>query len=69
MRPEIKHLETTLSACLRIALLLTAPVYGAKAFAGLLASVARGDYPAGSNLLFVMTGGLPGIFAYRTAYA
>jgi D-cysteine desulfhydrase len=49
--------------------LLIDPVYGGKAFAGLLESVARGDHPAGSNLLFIMTGGLPGIFAYRTAYS
>ncbi|TWC30540.1 pyridoxal-phosphate dependent enzyme [Pseudomonas sp. SJZ079] len=49
--------------------LLTDPVYGGKAFAGLLESIARGDHPAGSNLLFIMTGGLPGIFAYRTAYS
>ncbi|VVP79529.1 D-cysteine desulfhydrase [Pseudomonas fluorescens] len=48
--------------------LLTDPVYGGKAFAGLLAAVRRGDYPAGSNLLFVMTGGLPGLFAYRSAF-
>lgn len=48
--------------------LLTDPVYGGKAFAGLLAAVRAGDYPAGSNLLFVMTGGLPGIFAYRNAF-
>ncbi|RKS28025.1 D-cysteine desulfhydrase [Pseudomonas sp. WPR_5_2] len=48
--------------------LLTDPVYGGKAFAGLLAAVRRGDYPSGSNLLFVMTGGLPGIFAYRRAF-
>ncbi|GLZ88073.1 D-cysteine desulfhydrase [Metapseudomonas resinovorans] len=48
--------------------LLVDPVYGGKAFAGLLAAVRQGDFPAGSNLLFVMTGGLPGIFAYRSAY-
>ncbi|MGY2257524.1 D-cysteine desulfhydrase family protein [Pseudomonas sp. SDO55104_S430] len=48
--------------------LLTDPVYGGKAFAGLLAAVRRGDFPAGSHLLFVMTGGLPGIFAYRNAF-
>lgn len=48
--------------------LLIDPVYGGKAFAGLLASVARGDYKAGSNILFIMTGGMPGIFAYRRAY-
>ncbi|WP_044874483.1 D-cysteine desulfhydrase family protein [Pseudomonas sp. LFM046] len=48
--------------------LLTDPVYGGKAFAGLLASVRNGAFPAGSHLLFLMTGGLPGIFAYRSAY-
>ena len=48
--------------------LLIDPVYGGKAFAGLLAAVRRGDFPAGSNLLFVMTGGLPGLFAYRSAF-
>jgi len=48
--------------------LLTDPVYGGKAFAGLLAAVRRGDYAAGSSLLFVMTGGLPGLFAYRSAF-
>ncbi|NWA64278.1 hypothetical protein HX773_25670 [Pantoea sp. B9002] len=45
------------------------PVYGGKALAGLLHSVAAGEYPPGSNILFVMTGGTPGIFAYRTAYS
>jgi D-cysteine desulfhydrase len=49
--------------------LLIDPVYGGKAFAGLLASVRRGEFPVGSNLLFLMTGGIPGIFAYRTAFS
>jgi len=48
--------------------LLTDPVYGGKAFAGLLAAIRAGEYPAASNVLFVMTGGLPGIFAYRSAF-
>jgi D-cysteine desulfhydrase len=48
--------------------LLIDPVYGGKAFAGLLAAVRRGDCPAGSHVLFVMTGGVPGIFAYRSAF-
>lgn len=48
--------------------LLVDPVYGGKAFAGLLASVRRSEFPAGSNLLFLMTGGVPGLFAYRSAY-
>jgi hypothetical protein len=33
-----------------------------------LAALHRGDVPAGSNVLFVMTGGLPGVFAYRSAF-
>jgi len=49
--------------------LILDPVYGGKAFAGLLAAVRRGAYGAGSSVLFVMTGGLPGVFAYRPAFA
>ncbi len=48
--------------------LILDPVYGGKAFAGLLAAVRRGAYDAGSSVLFVMTGGLPGVFAYRPAF-
>ena len=44
------------------------PVYGGKAFAGLVQGVADGSYGAGKNLLFLMTGGLPGLFAYRSAF-
>ncbi|WP_322616889.1 D-cysteine desulfhydrase family protein [Pseudomonas sp. BIC9C] len=49
--------------------LLTDPVYGGKAFAGLLASIRQRDIAAGSNLLFLMTGGIPSVFAYRGAYS
>jgi len=48
--------------------LLVDPVYGAKAFAGLLADVRAGVYRPGEAVLFVMTGGLPGLFAYRPAF-
>jgi L-cysteate sulfo-lyase len=48
--------------------LLLDPVYSGKAFAGLLADIQAGRYAAGQNLLFVMTGGAPGLFAYRTAF-
>lgn len=48
--------------------LLIDPVYGGKAFAGLLESVRSGNYRAGHNILFVMTGGLPGLFAYRSEF-
>nr|WP_255492085.1 D-cysteine desulfhydrase family protein [Chitinophaga sp. Cy-1792] len=41
------------------------PVYSGKAFAGMLADIEQGRFPEGSNLLFVMTGGTPGLFAYQ----
>lgn len=48
--------------------LLIDPVYGGKAFAGLLADLQSGRSRAGDAVLFIMTGGLPGLFAYRTAF-
>jgi L-cysteate sulfo-lyase len=48
--------------------LLLDPVYGGKAFAGLVESVTSGKYLAGQNVLFVMTGGIPGLFAYRSEF-
>ncbi|WP_345816902.1 D-cysteine desulfhydrase family protein (plasmid) [Paraburkholderia sp. PREW-6R] len=48
--------------------LLLDPVYSGKAFAGLLDDIKNGRYRAGQNVLFVMTGGLPGLFAYRSAF-
>jgi L-cysteate sulfo-lyase len=48
--------------------LLLDPVYGGKAFAGLLSDINHGFYHAGDNVLFIMTGGTPGLFAYRAAF-
>ncbi|WP_213777955.1 D-cysteine desulfhydrase family protein [Caballeronia sp. dw_276] len=48
--------------------LLLDPVYSGKAFAGLLHDIDSGRYRVGENVLFVMTGGLPGLFAYRDAF-
>jgi D-cysteine desulfhydrase len=45
--------------------LLLDPVYSAKAFAGLLAQARRGEFARDENILFVMTGGTPALFAYR----
>jgi D-cysteine desulfhydrase len=45
--------------------LLVDPVYGGKAFAGLLSDIQTGRYKAGANVLFLMTGGQPGLYAYR----
>jgi D-cysteine desulfhydrase len=44
------------------------PVYGGKAFAGLLADIGSGRYKRDQKVLFIMTGGLPGLFAYRDAF-
>lgn len=49
--------------------LLLDPVYSGKAFAGLLHDIRSGAYPDGRSVLFVMTGGTPGLFAYRSALA
>jgi L-cysteate sulfo-lyase len=48
--------------------LLLDPVYGGKAFAGLLADVSTGRYEAGDNVLFIMTGGSPGLYAYASDF-
>jgi len=45
--------------------LLLDPVYSGKAFAGLVEGVRNGKYAAEQKVLFVMSGGLPGLFAYR----
>lgn len=48
--------------------LLVDPVYSGKAFAGLLADLRQGRYRAGDNVLFAMTGGTPGLYAYRDTF-
>jgi L-cysteate sulfo-lyase len=48
--------------------LLLDPVYGGKAFAGLLADISAGRYAAGDNILFIMTGGSPGLYAYASDF-
>ena len=48
--------------------LLLDPVYSGKAFAGLL-DVASSSVWRGRDVLFIMTGGTPGLFAYRRLLA
>jgi D-cysteine desulfhydrase len=48
--------------------LLIDPVYSGKAFAGLLADLGHGRFGSGDNVLFVMTGGTPGLYAYRDTF-
>jgi D-cysteine desulfhydrase len=48
--------------------LLLDPVYSGKAFAGLLHDIRGGVYKSGENVLFLMTGGVPGLFAYQSVF-
>jgi L-cysteate sulfo-lyase len=48
--------------------LLLDPVYSGKAFAGLIERVRTRAVNPEENVLFLMTGGLPGLFAYRRAF-
>ncbi|MGO4440677.1 D-cysteine desulfhydrase family protein [Rhizobium sp. RAF56] len=49
--------------------LLLDPVYSGKAFAGLLSDIEDGAIPPRSNVLFVMTGGTPALYAYADVFA
>jgi D-cysteine desulfhydrase len=49
--------------------LLLDPVYSGKAFAGLLHDIRNGAYKSGENILFLMTGGVPGLFAYQSVFS
>jgi L-cysteate sulfo-lyase len=49
--------------------LLLDPVYSGKAFAGLLSDIDAGGISPGSNVLFVITGGSPGLYAYPDVFA
>jgi D-cysteine desulfhydrase len=45
------------------------PVYTGKAMHGLKIAVERGDIPRGARVLFLHTGGLPGLLAQGDAFA
>lgn len=44
------------------------PVYSGKAFAGLLKDIREGKFEKGAKILFLMTGGAPGLFAYSNIF-
>ena len=48
--------------------LLLDPVYSAKAMAGLIDLCRRGFFKPGENVVFLHTGGTPGLFAYESAF-
>jgi len=45
------------------------PVYSGKAFSGLLGDIATDRFSPNSDVLFIVTGGTPGLFAYRNTFA
>lgn len=49
--------------------LLLDPVYSGKAFSGLLGDIEADRFAPDTDVLFVMTGGTPGLFAYRNTFA
>jgi len=49
--------------------LLLDPVYSGKAMAGLIDLVRRGRFGAEENVVFLHTGGAPGLFAYPEVFA
>lgn len=48
--------------------LLLDPVYGGKAFGGVISAIRNGVWRNEEAVLFIMTGGLPGLFAYEPAF-
>ncbi|ASZ13008.1 D-cysteine desulfhydrase family protein [Chitinophaga pendula] len=48
--------------------ILLDPVYSGKAFAGMLEDIRQGYYKPGDRILFILTGGTPGLFAYRNIF-
>ncbi len=54
--------------CAQLEGLLLDPVYTGKAMAGFIDLCERGSIPAGSNQLFLHSGGNPGLYAYREVF-
>jgi len=48
--------------------ILLDPVYSGKAAAGLIDLVRKGHFPAGSNVMFLHTGGSPALYAYLDTF-
>ncbi len=53
----------------RVEGLVLDPVYTGKAMAGLIDLVQRGELRRGQTVVFIHTGGLPALFAYRDTFA
>lgn len=62
------EMKTAVLALARSEGILLDPVYSGKAFAGMLSYIKTGTFKAGTNVLFIMTGGTPSLYAYRDAF-
>jgi len=60
---------SAIKCCAQLEGLLLDPVYTGKAMAGLMDLCAQGLIEAGSNQLFIHTGGSAGLFAYREVFS
>ena len=49
--------------------LILDPVYTGKAFAGVIADIRNGKFTNKDNILFIMTGGAPGVHAYQDVFS
>ena len=61
----IQPVFDTIKRLARLEGILLDPVYTGKAFHGLLSEIEKGTFPPGSDLVFVHTGGLFGLFAQK----
>lgn len=48
--------------------ILLDPVYSGKGMAGLIGMIRRGDFTASDTVVFLHTGGMPGLFAYEEEF-
>jgi len=65
--PTRRMIETVRLVAEREGLFLD-PVYGGKAFAGLISGIKMGKYRKNHKVLYLMTGGTPGLYAYRKEF-
>ncbi|NMO13826.1 D-cysteine desulfhydrase family protein [Pyxidicoccus fallax] len=63
-----REMKEAVSLVARMEGLFLDPVYTGKAFAGLLGRIADGTIRRGETVVFLHTGGLPGLFAYVSAF-
>lgn len=59
------EVREAIDMCARLDGLLLDPVYSGKAMAGLIAAVRAGRFSADQDVVFLHTGGAPGLFAYQ----